>query len=59
MSASDLRYPFHFPFGAVYLLIGPPDIFRMTVIVLSVSLVASFLPVRGIMRMKIMDAIWG
>jgi hypothetical protein len=31
----------------------------MTAIVLSVSLVASFLPVRGMMRMKIMDAIWG
>jgi len=55
----EARYPFHFPFGAVYLVIGPPDILRMTVIVLGVSLVASFLPVRGIMRMKIMDAIWG
>ena len=55
----EARYPFYFPFGAVYLLIGPPDILRMTGIVLGVSLVASFLPVRGIMRMKIMDAIWG
>ena len=55
----EAGYPFHFPFGAVYLVIGPPDILRMTGIVLSVSLVASFLPVHGIMRMKIMDAIWG
>jgi putative ABC transport system permease protein len=55
----EMRYPFHFPFGAVYLTIGLPDILRMAIIMLSVSLVASFLPVRGIMRMKIMDAIWG
>jgi len=55
----EAKYPFYFPFGAVLLVIGPLDILRMTVIVLSVSLVASFLPVHGIMRMKIMDAIWG
>jgi putative ABC transport system permease protein len=55
----ETRYPFYFPFGAVYLVIGPADILRMTVIVISVSLLASFLPVRGIMKMKIMDAIWG
>ena len=55
----ETKYPFHFPFGAVYLVIGLPDILRMTAIMLSVSLVASYLPVRGIMRMKIMDAIWG
>lgn len=55
----EARYPFHFPFGAVYLPIGVEDILRMTVIVMCVSLVASFLPVRGVMRMKIMDAIWG
>ena len=55
----EAKYPFYFPFGAVLLVIGPLDILRMTVMVLSVSLVASFLPVHGIMRMKIMDAIWG
>jgi len=55
----ETRYPFYFPFGAVYLVIGPADNLRMTVIVISVSLLASFLPVRGIMKMKIMDAIWG
>ena len=55
----ETKYPFYFPFGAVYLLIGPADIIRMTAIVISVSLLASFLPVRGIMKMKIMDAIWG
>lgn len=55
----EARYPFHFPFGAVDLIIGLPNILRMTGIILSVALLASFLPVRSIMRMKIMDAIWG
>jgi putative ABC transport system permease protein len=55
----EARYPFYFPFGAVYFVIRASNIFLMTAIVLSVSLAASFLPVRGVMRMKIMDAIWG
>jgi putative ABC transport system permease protein len=55
----EAEYPFHFPFGVVYLVIGLQDTLRMTLIVLGVSLLASFLPVRGVMRMKIMDAIWG
>ena len=59
VSPVEARYPFYFPFGAVYFVIGPSNIFLMTAIVLSVSLAASFLPVRGMMRMKIMDAILG
>ncbi len=59
VSPLEVKYPFYFPFGAVYLVIGISNIFRMTAIVLCVSLAASFLPVRGVMRMKIMDAIWG
>ena len=55
----ESRYPFHFPFGAVYLVSGLRDFAHMALIVLGVSVVASFLPVRGMMRMKIMDAIWG
>lgn len=55
----ETKYPFHFPFGAVYLVSGVRDFVHMAAIVLGVSLVASFLPVRGMMRMKIMDAIWG
>jgi putative ABC transport system permease protein len=55
----EAKYPFHFPFGAVYLPIGLKDMLRMAAIVLGVSLLASFLPVRSVMRMKIMDAIWG
>jgi putative ABC transport system permease protein len=55
----ETKYPFRFPFGAVFLSVGLRDILRMTVIVMGVSLVASFLPVRSVMRMRIMDAIWG
>ena len=59
VSPVEARYPFYFPFGAVYFVIGASNIYLMTAIVLSVSLAASFLPVRGMMRMKIMDAILG
>jgi putative ABC transport system permease protein len=59
VSPLEVMYPFYFPFGAVYLVIGLSNIIRMIAIVLSVSLAASFLPVRGVMRMKIMEAIWG
>ena len=55
----EALYPFHFPFGAVYLYAGSPDLTRMTFILLGVSLVAAFIPVRGVTRMRIMDAIWG
>lgn len=55
----EAQYPFHFPFGAVYLQVGLPDLTRMSITLLGVSLVAAFLPVRGVTRMRIMDAIWG
>jgi len=55
----EARYPFHFPFGAVFLNAGSADLIRMTLIVLGVSLVAAFIPVRAVTRMRIMDAIWG
>lgn len=55
----EARYPFHFPFGAVYLQVGLPDLARMALTLLGVSLVASFLPVSRATRIRIMDAIWG
>ena len=55
----EALYPFHFPFGAVYLQAGPADLAGMAIILLGVSLVAAFLPVRGVTRMRLMDAIWG
>ncbi len=42
-----------------YRIVELKDMLRMALIILGVSLIASFLPVRGVMRMKIMDAIWG
>ena len=55
----EARSPFHFPFGAVYLKAGLPELTGMAATLLGVSLVAAFLPVRGVTRMRIMDAIWG
>ncbi len=55
----EALYPFHFPFGAVYLQAGPADLAGMAITLLGVSLVAAFLPVRGVTRMRIMDVIWG
>ena len=52
-------YPFHFPFGAVYLKAGTAELFSMAATLIGVSLLAAFLPVRGVTRMRIMDAIWG
>jgi putative ABC transport system permease protein len=54
----EARYPFHFPFGDVYLVIGSGDFIWTGFIILAVTLVASLIPVRGIMRMKIINAIW-
>ncbi|MFC1921422.1 ABC transporter permease [Chloroflexota bacterium] len=54
----EARYPFHFPFGDVFLVVGPLDMVRTGVIVLAVTIIASLLPVRGIIRMKIINAIW-
>jgi putative ABC transport system permease protein len=55
----QIRHPFHFPFGEVYLLIGPSDMIQTALILLGVSFVSSLIPVRGIIRIKILDAIWG
>ncbi|MBA7693665.1 hypothetical protein ES703_102253 [subsurface metagenome] len=54
----EMRYPFHFPFGDVYLRVGPDKMVWTGSILLVVTILASLLPVRGIMRMKIINAIW-
>ena len=55
----EAGYPFHFPFGAVYLVIGTAR--HITHDWHSVECIIGDIvfPVHGIMRMKIMDAIWG
>jgi putative ABC transport system permease protein len=55
----ELRHPFNFPFGPAYLTLSPVTMIRTIIILLVVSLVASFLPVWRVMRKTILDAIWG
>jgi putative ABC transport system permease protein len=55
----EARHPFEFPFGPAYLLTQPSYTARMAFILLAVSLAAAFIPVWRVMRIKILDAIWG
>lgn len=55
----EARYPFHFPFGPVYLFTGFPSMTRTALILLSTSVVAALAPVALALRTKILDAIWG
>jgi putative ABC transport system permease protein len=55
----EARHPFEFPFGPAYLLTRPSYTARMAFILLMVSLAAAFIPVWRVMRIKILDAIWG
>jgi putative ABC transport system permease protein len=55
----EARHPFEFPFGPAYLLTQPSYTARMAFILLVVSLAAAFIPVWRVMRIKILDAIWG
>jgi putative ABC transport system permease protein len=55
----ETRHPFEFPFGPAYLLTQPSYTARMAFALLAVSLAAAFIPVWRVMRIKILDAIWG
>jgi putative ABC transport system permease protein len=55
----EALHPFKFPFGPAYLLTRPSYTVRMALILLVVSLAAAFIPVWRVMRIKILDAIWG
>ena len=55
----EASHPFDFPFGAVYLSLEMPLLIRTSALLLVVSLVAAFIPVMLITRIKILDAIWG
>ncbi|MGA7677073.1 MAG: FtsX-like permease family protein [Dehalococcoidia bacterium] len=55
----EARHPFEFPFGPAYLITQPSYTARMAFILLVVSLTAAFIPVWRVMRIKILDAIWG
>jgi putative ABC transport system permease protein len=55
----EMRRPFTFPFGPAYLTMSPIMMARTIIILIIVSLVASFLPVWRVMRKTILDSIWG
>jgi putative ABC transport system permease protein len=51
--------PFYFPFGPAFLSINPSLVGSTIIILVTVSVVASFLPVWRVMRTSILNAIWG
>jgi putative ABC transport system permease protein len=51
--------PFYFPFGPAFLSINPSLVGSTIIILVTVSVVASFLPVWRVMRTTILNAIWG
>jgi putative ABC transport system permease protein len=53
------QHPFTFPIGPAYLSMETYLVVRTIVILLLVSLFASFIPVWRVMRKSILDAIWG
>ena len=55
----ETQHPFTFPIGPAYLNFDPLQLARTVVILLLVSIVASFIPVFRVMRKTILDAIWG
>jgi len=54
----EMRYPFHFPFGDVYLKVELANMALTSLLILVVAVVSTLLPVTGVMRMKIINAIW-
>jgi len=54
----EAHYPFHFPFGDVYLRVIPFVLIRTALLLFGVSIISALLPVHGVMRAKIIDAIW-
>ncbi len=55
----EARYPFHFPFGEVFLVMTPYLLLSSSLTIFGVSLLAAFLPVWQTLRIRILDAIWG
>src|SRR4030042_436633 len=54
----EARHPFHFPFGPAFLVIDLPLFIRTAILLSAVSLVAAFIPVWLVIRIKILDAVW-
>jgi putative ABC transport system permease protein len=55
----EADHPFDFPFGPVFFTFDFPLMVRTAIMLSAVSLAAAFIPVWLVMRIKILDAIWG
>jgi putative ABC transport system permease protein len=55
----EARHPFHFPLGDVYIYVSYAYKIRIALVLLAVSLISAFLPVRRTMKINLIDAIWG
>lgn len=54
----EARYPFHFPFGAVFLPVSVPILASSAAILCAVAIASAFIPALQTVRTKIIDAIW-
>jgi putative ABC transport system permease protein len=54
----EAHFPFHFPFGNVYLRVMPSVMARTALTLFGVSILSALIPVYSVMRVKIIDAIW-
>jgi len=55
----EVNHPFHFPFGPVFFTRDFTLLVHMVILLSAVSLIAAFIPVWLVMRIKLLDAIWG
>ncbi len=54
----EAHYPFHFPFGDVFLPVNIPYLISSALILCGVAAVSAFIPAFRMIRTKIIDAIW-
>lgn len=54
----EAHYPFHFPFGDVFLPVNIPYLISSALILCGVAAVSAFIPAFRMIKTKIIDAIW-
>ena len=54
----EAHFPFHFPLGNSYLRVMPAVITRTALTIFGVSILSALIPVYGVMKVKIINAIW-
>jgi putative ABC transport system permease protein len=55
----EAQHPFHFPLGDVYLTASTAGMTRTALILLITAFIAALIPVRAVVKTRILDAIWG